>query len=180
MVAKRLELLKQVAPATTFVAVLFNPTHPAASVEVRAAERVARALGMQVQTFGARDPAQLVSVLADMTRMRAQALLPMSDRLFTTEEKTIAEFSVSHRVPVIHFEAEFAEAGGLMAYGTNIPALYRRAGTLVNKILKGARPADMPVEQPTEFDLAINVKAAKALGLTIPQTLLLRANRLIE
>jgi putative tryptophan/tyrosine transport system substrate-binding protein len=180
LVAKRLELLKEVAPRTTLLAVLLNPTHPAAAVELRVAERVARLLGLQVHSLQARDPAQLVSALEEITRQRAHALLLVSDRLFVTERKTIAEFGARHRVPVMHFVAEFADVGGLMAYGANIPAMYRRAGALVDKILKGARPADLPVEQPTSFDLAINLKTAKALGLTIPLSLLLRADRVIE
>jgi putative ABC transport system substrate-binding protein len=181
LVAKRLELLKEAAPRITLVAVLLNPTHPAAvPVELREAERVARLLGLQVLSFQARDPAQLASALEEITRHRADALLLVSDRLFVTERKAIAEFGARRRVPIMHFVAEFAEVGGLMAYGANIPALYRRAGALVDKILKGAKPGDLPVEQPKNFDLAINIKAANALGLTIPQSLLLRANRIIE
>ncbi len=181
LVAKRLELLKQAAPRITLVAVLLNPAHPAAvPVELREAERVARLLGLQVLSFQARDPAQLASALEEITRHRADALLLVSDRLFVTERKTIAEFGARRRVPTMHFVAEFAEVGGLMAYGANIPALYRRAGALADKILKGAKPGDLPVEQPKNFDLAINIKAANALGLTIPQSLLLRANRIIE
>lgn len=181
LVAKRLELFKEVAPRITLLAVLLNPTHPAAgAVEVREAERVARLLGLQVLSFQARDPAQLARALEEITRQRAHALLLISDRLFVTERKTIAEFGARRRVPVMHFVAEFADVGGLMAYGANIPALYRRAGALVDKILKGAKPGDLPVEQPTNFDLAINLKTARALGLAVPPSLLLRADRIIE
>lgn len=180
LVAKRLELLREVAPGATLVAVLLNPTHPAAGVEVRAGERAARSLGLQVRTFEARDPTQLVSALAEMGRQRVHALLPVSDRLFVTERKTIAEFAARHRLPTMHYVAEFADVGGLIAYGANIPALYRRAATLVDRILKGAKPADLPIEEPTKFDLVINRKTARALGLTIPQSLLLRADRVIE
>jgi putative ABC transport system substrate-binding protein len=180
LVAKRFELLKEVAPETTLVAVLVNPTHPAAKVELREGERVARLLRLQVQAFEARDPTQLASALAEMAQQRAYALLPVSDRLFVTERKTIAEFAARHRVPVIHFATEFVADGGLMAYGPNITALYRRAATLVDKILKGAKPGDLPVEQPTKFELAINLKTAKALGLTIPPAVLARADEVIE
>jgi putative ABC transport system substrate-binding protein len=180
LVAKRFELLKEVAPEITLVAVLVNPTHPAAKVELREGERVARLLRLQVQAFEARDPTQLASALAEMARQRAYALLPVSDRLFVTERKTIAEFAARHRVPVMHFATEFVDDGGLMAYGPNITALYRRAATLVDKILKGAKPGDLPVEQPTKFELVINLKTAKALGITIPPSLLQRADQVIE
>ena len=180
LVAKRFELLKEVAPETTLVAVLLNPTHPAAKVELREGERVARLLRLQLQAFEARDPIQLVSALAEMARLRAYALLLVSDRLFVTERTTIAEFAVRHRVPVMHFATEFVDDGGLMAYGPNITVLYRRAATLVDRILKGAKPADLPVEQSSTFELVINLKTAKALGLTIPPSLLQRADQVIE
>ena len=180
LVAKRLELLKTAAPGITLVAVLLNPTHPAAGVELKEAKRVAPQLGLEVHAFEARDPTQLASALAEVTRQRAHALLLVSDRLFVTERGAIAEFGARHRVPVVHFVAEFADLGGLMAYGANVPALYRRADILVDKIFKGAKPADLPIEQPTQFELVVNLKTAKALGLTIPQSLLLQADRVIE
>jgi len=179
-VAKRLELLKVVAPGSKLVAVLLNPTHPAAGVELKEAKRVAPLLGLEVHAFEAQDPTQLASALTEITAQRAHALLLVSDRMFVTERRTIAKFGVRHRVPVVHFVAEFADVGGLMAYGANVPALYRRAGALVDKIFKGAKPADLPIEQPTEFELVINLKTAKALGLTIPPSLLARADRVIE
>lgn len=181
LVAKRLELLKEVAPRTRLLAVLLNPTHPAViKVELKEAERVARLLGLRVHSFQARDPNQLAKALQDITTQRADALLLLSDRLFVTERRTIAEFGTRHRLPVMHFVAEFADVGGLIAYGANIPAMYRRAAVLVDKILKGANPAELPIEQPKNFDLAINLKTAAALGLTVPQSLLLRVERVIE
>jgi putative ABC transport system substrate-binding protein len=180
LVAKRVELLKEVAPSMVTVTVLLNPTHPSARVELKEGERVARLLGLQVHTLEARDPTQLATALSEATRRRADALLLLSDRLFVTERKTIAEFATRERVPVMHFVAEFAHVGGLMAYGPNVLVLYRRAAALVDKILKGAAPADLPMERPVKFDLAINLKTAKTLGLTIPPSLLLRADQVIE
>jgi putative ABC transport system substrate-binding protein len=181
LVGKRLELLKEVAPRTALLAVLLNPTNPVSvTVELKEAERVAPLLGLKVYSFSARDPRQLPKALEDITAQRTDALLLLSDRLFVTERKTLAEFGVRRRLPVMHFAPEFADAGGLIAYGPDVAAMYRRASVLVDKILKGAKPAELPVEQARHFELVINLKAATALGLTVPGSLLLRADRVLE
>jgi putative ABC transport system substrate-binding protein len=154
LVGKRLELLKEVVPSTTFLAVLLNPTNPVnVTVELKETERVASLLGLKVHSFPARDPHQLVKALEDITAQRTDALLLLSDRLFVTERKTLAEFGAQRRLPVMHFAPEFADAGGLVAYGPNVAAMYRRASVLVDKILKGAKPAEMPVEQARQFEV---------------------------
>ena len=177
---KRVELLKEVAPGITRVAALVNPTHPGSVAELREAEVAARVLGLQLQVLKVRNPLELDSAFSAVIRERAEGLIVLFDRLFVTEGKRIADLAAKHRVPAIHFTKEFANAGGLMAYGANIPDLYRRAATYVDKILKGAKPADLPVEQPTRFELVINLKTAKALGVTIPQSILIRADHVIQ
>ncbi len=177
---KRLELLKEVAPGIARMAALVNPTHPGSVAELKEVEVAARVLGLQLQVLKVRNPFDLDSAFSAVTRERAEGLIVLFDRLFVTEATRIADLAAKHRVPAIHFTKEFANAGGLMAYGANIPDLYRRAAIYVDKILKGAKPADLPVEQPTRFELVINLKTAKALGLTIPQSVLIRADEVIR
>jgi putative ABC transport system substrate-binding protein len=177
---KRLELLREVVPKLSRVAVLWNPVSPfqvIAEKEVRAAAQVLR---MNVLSLGVRTPEELKDALAAIARERPGALLVLADRLFLHNRARIMEFAAQHRLPGVHAYRELVEAGGLMSYGPSYAGMHRRAATYVDKILKGTKPADLPVEAPTTFELVINLKAAKALGLTIPPSVLLRATELIQ
>ena len=177
---KHLELLKETVPRVSRVAVLRNPTNPDAAQMSREVGGAARALGVQLQVLDVRAPNELDSAFARMTRDRAGALLIMGDTMFTLHREQIAVLATKNRLPAIFVAREFAEAGGLMAYGRSLPYDFRRAATYVDKILKGAKPADIPVEQPTKFELVINMKTAKSLGLKIPQSVLIRADEVIQ
>ncbi|OGL00808.1 MAG: hypothetical protein A3J45_10340, partial [Candidatus Rokubacteria bacterium RIFCSPHIGHO2_02_FULL_69_13] len=177
---KRLELLREVVPKLSRVAVLWNPVSPfqvIAEKEVRAAAQVLR---MNVLSLGVRTPEELKDALAAIARERPGALLVLADRLFLHNRARIMEFAAQNRLPGVHAYRELVEAGGLMSYGPSYAGMHRRAATYVDKILKGAKPADLPVERPATFELVINQKAAKALGLTIPQSVLLRATEVIQ
>jgi putative tryptophan/tyrosine transport system substrate-binding protein len=154
-----------------------NPTHALAIVHVKAATR---SLGVQLQLLEARDPQDIDRAFVAMTREQVGALVVLADAVFTNQVRQIAELTVQRRLPSIWTVSEYAEAGGLMVYSPNLVDLERRAATFVAKILKGARPSDLPVEQPSKFDLIINIRTARALGLTIPQSLLLRADQVLE
>ncbi len=177
---KWVELLKETVPKVERVSVLRNPTHPVSEVFQRETQAAGRALGVRLQFFEARDPNQLDSALSRIEKERAGALLVTPDPLFFSERKRIADFAARRRLPSIFLFREFADAGGLMAFGPSISDSYRRAATYVDKILKGAEPADLPVEQPTKFELVINLKTAKQIGLTIPQSVLYRADEVIK
>ncbi len=178
---KHLQLLKEALPKVSGVAVLWNPGNPAHTLMLREAEVAAQALGLKLQLLEARGPDNFESALAAMTRERAGALLVLTpDLMFFQHRTRLADLAAKRRLPTMFGIRDFVEAGGLMAYGTNIRENFRRAATFVDKILKGAKPADLPVEQPTRFELVINLKTAKALGLTIPWSLLLRADQVIE
>jgi len=181
LVGKQLGLIKEVVPKVSLVAILRHPANPASATYMRGAEAAARILGVRIQTLDARNPQEIASAFAAMTRERAGALVIFPDALFATQRRQIAELAAKTRLPAIHGgTSEYAAAGGLMAYSPNNLDLERRAATYVDKILKGAKPADLPVEQPTKFELVINLKTAKALGLTIPQSILVRADAIIE
>ncbi len=180
LTGKRLELLKEVVPGLTRVAVLANPGHPGSAPQVREAQVAAQALGLQLQLWELRDPKEFDSAFSAMSREGVGALNVLSDALFQAERRRIADLAAMHRLPAIHFVKEYAAAGGLMAYGASLPDQFRRAASYVDKILKGAKPADLPVEQPTKFELVINLKTAKALSLTISPSVLLRADEVIE
>ena len=181
LVGKQLQLLKEVVPEVSRVAFLRHPDNPASAANLREAEAAARVLGVRLQTLEARNPEEIDSAFAAMTRERAGALLIHADPLFGTQRKQIAELAAKRRLPAISAGTpDYAEAGGLMAFGPNLLDLERRAATYVDKILKGAKPGDLPVEQPTKFELLINVRSAKAIGLTIPQSLLQRADQIID
>jgi putative ABC transport system substrate-binding protein len=177
---KRLELLKEILPGRTLVAVLWNSSNPISEQELRKTEAAARALGLQLHSLGVKDPGELASAFSSMKRERAGALFVLSDAMFFGQRKEIVGLAASNRLPLVAHLREFAGAGGLMTYGPKVVDLHRRAATYVDKILKGANPGELPVEQPTKFELVINMKTAKALGLTIPPTLLLRADEVIE
>jgi putative ABC transport system substrate-binding protein len=180
LVGKQLELLKEVVPKVSRVALLWNPANPGSAPQLREAEAAARALGVRLQTLEARGPQEIDSAFAAMTRERAGALLILPDAIFGNQRRQIAELAAKRRLPSLLGVGEYAEAGGLMTYSANNLDLERRAATFVDKILKGAKPADLPVEQPAKFELVINLRTAKAIGLTIPQSLLLRADEVIQ
>jgi putative ABC transport system substrate-binding protein len=179
---KRLQLLREVLPTVTVMAVLTNPdpANRSATHELPEVEAAARAMGVTLHVLRARTPDQLDGAFAAMTRKGVKALLVGSDAMFYVQRRRILELATKHRLPAIHGGREAPEAGGLMSYGADFGALALRAAGLVDKILKGAKPADLPVEQPTKFEFVINLKTAKALGLTIPPAVLARADEVIE
>jgi putative ABC transport system substrate-binding protein len=177
---KRLELLKEVVPKVSRVALLRNPDNPADTAMLREVEAAARTRGVQLQTLDARNHQEIERAFATMIRERAGALLILPDAIFQTQRRQIAELAAKGRLPAVGRMREDAEAGCLMAYGADYRDLVRRAATFVDKILKGAKPGDLPVEQPTQFELVINLNTAKAIGLTIPPSLLQRADQIID
>ena len=180
LAGKQFELLKQAVPEVSRVAVLWNPANPGGAVQLREAEAAARAVGVRLQALEARDPREIDSAFAAMTRERAGGLVVLADAILYNQRKQIVELAAKSRLPSASALAEYAEAGGLIAYSANSLDLERRSATFVDKILKGAKPADLPVEQPTKLELVINLKTAKALGLAIPPSLLARADHVIE
>jgi putative ABC transport system substrate-binding protein len=180
LAGKRLELLKGTVPNLSRLAVLGNPTSSVTGPFLRDAERAARALGVEFQAFEAASPEDLASVYSAMMRWSADGLNTLNDAMFFSQRQRIVELAAKNRLPAMYPETEFVQAGGLMSYGPDFDYLFRRAASYVDKILKGAKPADLPVEQPTKFELVINLKTARALGLTVPQSILLRADSVIE
>jgi putative ABC transport system substrate-binding protein len=180
LIAKQLELLKEAVPKVSRVAVISNPANQLVPLQLREADSDARVWGVELQILEARGPNELDRAFAAMTRERIGALLVLGDPLFFQHRTRIADLAAKRRLPAMAWMREFVEAGGLMAYGASIPDLFRRAATYVDKILEGAKPADLPVEQPTKFELVINLKTAKTLGLTIPQSVLMRADEVLR
>ena len=180
LVGKRLQLLKEVVPGISRVAVLSNPTDITQALLLREAQVAARSLKVHVQVLEARAPSDFTGAFSAMTKERAGGVIILSSSMFYDQRTRIAELAARSRLPVIYSVKEYVEAGGLMAYGVNLGESFRRAATYVDKILKGVKPADLPVEQPTKFELVINLKTAKALGLTIPPSVLGRADQIIE
>ena len=180
IVAKGLGLLKEVLPQLKRVAVLWTSKNAYSVLRWRALQRSAPGLGVTLQSHEARSVQEIESALVALQRTHPGALMVLDDPLVFTYRRTIAEFALREKLPSAYGLAEFVTDGGLMSYGANISDTYRRAATYIDKILKGAKPADLPVEQPTKFELVINLKTAKALGLTIPPVVLLRADRMIE
>jgi len=177
--AKRLELLKDAFPRTRQVAVLLNSDNPSGINSFRAAEVAAKSLKLELQQYGVRGPGDFDSAFAGMAKRRVDAVVTGDDPVLIVNARATANFATKMRLPSIG-GTEFAEAGGLMAYGANRFELFRRAAYFVDRILKGAKPGDLPVEQPTRFELVLNKKTAKALGLQFPQAVLARADRVIE
>jgi len=177
---KRLELLKEAVPNVSRVAVLWDPTEPGRRDQVGEVEVAARALGVQVQLVEARSPSELDSAFAAMTREGAGAVYVQGSTMPFVHRARIAELAAKRRLPAMCLAREYVEAGCLMSYSTSFSDQARRATYFVDKILKGAKPADLPVEQPTRFELVLNLKTAKALGLTIPQSVLIRADNVIQ
>jgi len=177
---KRLELLKEGVPGISRIAVLWNSANPIMARQLRETEVAAQVLGAQLQVVDVRGPDDFARAFRAVTMGRPGALVVLADFLTVNHRGRIAEFAAKNRLPAISEFREFAAAGCLMAYGPSAPDLGRRAAVFVDKILKGAKPADLPVEQPTKFELVINLKTAKALGLTIPQSVLVRADEVIQ
>jgi putative ABC transport system substrate-binding protein len=180
LVEKQLEILKEIVPKVSRVALLHNPANPGNEPQVRRAQGAARALGIRLQILGAKGPSEIDSDFAAMTSEQAGAVIVLVDAMLQNNRARITDLAARHRLPAVYGLSEYAEAGGLLAYGPHRLDLFRRAATYVDRILKGAKPGDLPVEQPTRFELVINRKAAKALGLTIPPAMLLRADQVIE
>jgi putative ABC transport system substrate-binding protein len=181
LIAKRLELLKELLRSESRFAYVGNPDEPYSPVYVREAQRAARALGIkEVLSVEVRGPSDFDAAFALITVRRPNALLIEPNSLNWAHRLRVTEFAVANRLPTIYGSRDFVDSGGLMSYGLPLPAHYQRLAFYVDKILKGVKPADLPVEQPTQFELVINLKTAKALGLTISQTLLLQASQVIE
>jgi putative ABC transport system substrate-binding protein len=176
---KRLELLKESLPGISRVAVLTNPGNPIHTVFWRETQAAAQALGLQLLPLKVRMPEDFDTALATATQRHAEALLAFDDSLTVGYRARLVQLVAKRRLPAMYGFRDFAEAGGLLSYGVNLPDQYRRTAAFVDKILKGAKPADLPVEQPTKFELVINAKAAKALGLSIPPSVLARADGII-
>ena len=177
---KRLELLKAVVPTVSRVAVLFNPADPDNVREWREMEGAAQSLGVQLHALEVGDPAEFERAFETATREGAGALMTLRNFLIETHQTRIIDFAAKSRLPAMYARKDFVDAGGLMSYSASLPASFRRTATYVDKILKGAKPADLPVEQPTKFELIINLKTAKALGITVPPSLLLLADEVLQ
>jgi putative tryptophan/tyrosine transport system substrate-binding protein len=177
---KRLELLREALPRLSRVAVLWNPENQGAPHQWKETQAAARRLGLTLQSFEVRDPNDVPKAFDAMTRRRPHAIMSFVSPLTTAYRPIIVEFALKQRLPTIFEVRADVEAGGLMSYAASLPEQFRRAAYYVDKILKGAKPGDLPIEQPRKFELVINLKTAKALGLTIPQSLLLRADEIIQ
>jgi putative ABC transport system substrate-binding protein len=180
LVGTLLELLSELAPKTEVIALLVNPTSPEAEPTIRGAEEAARAKRVKLHVLNAASAGEIDAAFATLIQMRGSALVIGADPFFSGRSEQLVALAARHAIPAVCYRREFATAGGLVSYGPSITATYREAGIYVGKILKGAKPADLPVEQPTKFELVINLKTAKALGLIVPQSLLVRADEMIE
>ena len=177
---KRLELLKEVVPKLSLVAFLWTPTSPSADNNLRATETLARSLGLRIQPLEVKEPDDFGRVFKAATKNHADALLLGTGGFFAFHQKRIIELSVTSRLPAMHSNARFVEEGGLMTYAYDRPYQFRRAAEYVDRILKGAKPADLPIERPKKFELVINLKTAKQIGLAIPPQVLARADKVIK
>jgi len=180
LAGKRVELLKDIKPDLARLGVLNNPNQPASSPYLSETEKAARVLGLTVRTFDARSPGDLPAAFAAMVEWRANGVITLNDGMFYSQRERVVMLARDNRLASVHPEIGFVEAGGLVSYGPSLPDLFLRAATYVDKILKGAKPADLPIEQPTKFELVVNLKAAQALGLTVGREFLLRADGVIE
>jgi putative ABC transport system substrate-binding protein len=178
--AKQLELLHEIAPSASRIAVMWDPSNQTHLAKLKFVETAGRALKIEVQAYPVRTPGDLELALGTITRERAMGLLPFDGQVTWVHRRRLVEFSARNRLPTIYSWRGYVNEGGLMCYGPSYADLFRQAAVYVDKILKGAKPADLPVTQPTKFDFAINLKTAKALGLTIPPSLLQRADQVIE
>ena len=177
--AKQIELLKEILPRITLVAALLNPDNPVVGPMLKAIETTTKSLRLGLQQFAVRGPNEFENAFSAMVQKSIEAVAIQEDGMLNANVRTAGDLAMRKRLPLVG-NTEVPQAGGLLGYGVNFPEMFRRAAYFVDKILKGAKPADLPVEQPTVFDLVINMKTAKALGIQIPQSVLLRANRVIE
>ena len=180
LIGKQLQLLKEAVPGISRVAVLSNPALPSNALVLKEAEVAARSLKVQLQVLQVRTPSDLAPAFSAMTKDRAGGFIVLGGSIFFADRTRIAELAAQSQLPSVYVLKQFAEVGGLIAYGPSIRDSLRRAATYVDRILKGAKPGDLPIEQPTKFELVINLKTAKALGLTVPPSLLARADQVIE
>jgi putative ABC transport system substrate-binding protein len=180
VIGKQLQLLKEAVPRARSVAVLMNPTNPGHALALDDMKADAESLGLSLRVLEARTPLELDPAFAAMLKERVDALLVVADAMFSANRTRLAELAARNRLPAVYTFREYVHAGGLMSYGPNLALQYRQAAGYVDKILRGATPAELPIEQPTKFELVINLKTAKALGLPIPQPLLLRADDTVQ
>jgi putative ABC transport system substrate-binding protein len=180
LMGKRLELLKEMVPSASRVAVLFNPANPTSPLQVQESQATAPALGVTLLPFEAQAANEIDRAFTAMHQERVEALIVVGDPMFGTHQRQVVELAAQARLPAMYNLRGFVDAGGLMSYGTHFEDLYRRAATYVDKILKGTKPADLPVEQPTKFALIINLKTAQALGIKMPPSLLLLADEVLQ
>jgi putative ABC transport system substrate-binding protein len=178
--AKRMEILKEAAPQATRIAVVWNREDAGMTLRYREIEKAARTLNVDVQAFGVREPADFPTAFAEMTRRRPDAMFVVLDALTNVNRKQFIEFAAAQRIPAMYEAGFFVHDGGLMSYGSSALDEFRRAAAYIDRILKGAKPADLPAEQPTRYYLSINMKTAAALGLTVPPSLLLRADDVVQ
>jgi len=177
---KRLELLSELVPQADVFAVLINPTNTAEEAVVRDVQQAAGARGLRLHVLKASTEGEIEAVFGTSVQLQSGALLVSSDPFFTSRREQIVTLAARHAVPASYWLRDFAAAGGLISYGPSLTAAYREAGVYAGRILKGEKPADLPVQQPTKFELVVNLKTAKALGLTVPQSMLQRADEVIE
>jgi putative ABC transport system substrate-binding protein len=177
---KQLELLKEIIPRLSRVAVVGSSLHPGTAQSIKEMDQAAATVKVQLQHVDILEPNDIEPAFATATKGRADAVLVLTSVVTNSHRKQIVELAAKHRLPAIYYTAEWVEAGGLMTYGASFTDLFRRAATYVDRILKGAKPADLPVEQPTKFEFVVNLKAAKQIGLTIPPNVLARADRVIK
>jgi putative ABC transport system substrate-binding protein len=178
--AKYVELIKEAVPGATRIGVLWNPANPIHGPSLENVKTAAQALKVQLRPVGVQDPQELESAFSALAREHGEALVVLPDGMFLAQGTRIIALSARGRLPAMYGMTELTKAGGLMGYGVNLPDMYRHGASFVDRILKGAKPADLPVEQPTKFELVINLKTAKVLGLTIPQSVLVRADEVIR
>jgi ABC-type uncharacterized transport system substrate-binding protein len=176
---KRVELISELVPQAKVIALLVNPNSPGAERTIREVQEAAHGKGLQLQILKATTESEIDSAFAGLVELRVGALLP-ADPLFDSRRARLVALAAQHMIPAIYIRRDYVEIGGLISYGSNIPASYHQAGVYAGKILKGAKPADLPVQQSTTFELVVNLKTANALGLTVPPSILARATEVIE
>jgi putative tryptophan/tyrosine transport system substrate-binding protein len=179
-VTKRVELMHELAPQAGVIAYLMNPDHPSGEIEMQAAEAAARSLGKKMLVFRASNEPDLDETFAIMVQQQVGALVVASDAFFWSRRGKVVSLAARYGLPAIYYLTEFSRVGGLMAYGNSVPDMYHLVGVYVGRILKGEKPADLPVEQPTKFDMVINIKTAKSLGIAVPDKMIALADEVIE
>ena len=177
---KYLDLLKEAVPGATRIGILWNPANPIHGPSLKSIEATAQALKVELHPVGVQEPKEIENAFSELARQRVEALTVFQDGMFLAQAQLIIALAARSRIPAMYGTTELAKAGGLMGYGVNLPDMYRRGAYFVDRILKGAKPANLPVEQPTKFELVINLKTAKALGITIPPSVLFRADEVIQ